>query len=200
MLSTRTNLPNSASRTLSFTEGKLPGCYVIQFPAFRDERGSFVKTVQRSELIRHGLRAEFVEVFHTVSTEGVLRGMHFQIPPADHAKLVYCVSGSVWDVALDLRIGSPTYGEHAVCTLSAEANNAVYLPSGIAHGFVVLGASADVMYHVTSEHDAANDRGILWSSFGARWPVPDPVVSARDAAQVPFAEFINPFLFEDDGR
>lgn len=192
-------LPSTRSRTTVFTESKLPGCFLVQFSSFEDERGLFVKTVQRSAFEARGLRADFVETFHTVSNDRVLRGMHFQVPPADHVKLVYCVSGSVWDIALDLRVGSPTYGECSVYTLSAEANNAVYLASGIAHGFVVLEGPADVMYHVTSEHDPANDRGILWNSFGAEWPVDAPIVSARDAAQVPFGEFVNPFVFAEKG-
>ncbi|SFR96758.1 dTDP-4-dehydrorhamnose 3,5-epimerase [Granulicella pectinivorans] len=187
---------NTRSRNLCFTESQLPGCFSVQFPAFEDDRGLFVKTVQRSAFERQGLRGDFVETFHTVSNDRVLRGMHFQVPPVDHAKLVYCVSGAVWDVALDLRVGSPTFGEHAVYELSVQANNAVYLPSGIAHGFVVLNGPADVMYHVTSEHDPVHDQGVLWSSFGAPWPGDDLIISARDRALIPFAEFESPFRFE----
>ena len=183
------------ARRLRFNEGKIPGCFNIQFPAFRDQRGLFVKTIQRSAFEQQGLAADFHEVFYTTSNRNVLRGMHFQIPPADHAKLVYCTSGSICDIALDLRIGSPTYGQYEVYELTADANNAVYLPIGIAHGFYVRKGPATVVYHVTTEHDPVHDRGLLWSSFDAPWPVSNPTISARDAAQIPFSEFDSPFHF-----
>jgi dTDP-4-dehydrorhamnose 3,5-epimerase len=122
--------------------------------------------------------------------------MHFQIPPADHAKLVYCMSGAIHDVALDLRVGSPTYGEHEAYDLSAEYNNAVYLPSGMAHGFFVRSAPALVVYEVTSEHSPSHDTGILWNSFGASWPQSAPIISARDEGLTPLAQFESPFRFE----
>lgn len=181
------------SRKIRFSEGKIGGCFTVQFPAFRDERGVFVKTVQRSIFERHGLEADFVEVFFTTSSKNVLRGMHFQLPPSDHAKLVYCTAGSICDIALDLRVGSETYGEYEVYELTAEANNAVYLCRGIAHGFYVRRSPATIVYHVTSEHDPAQDAGILWSSFDAPWPVSNPVVSARDKSLPTFAHFKSPF-------
>ncbi len=93
--------------------------------------------------------------------------MHFQEPPADHAKLVYCISGAICDIALDLRVSSPTYGQNEIHELTADANNAVYLPRGIAHGFLVRNGPASILYHVTTEHDPVHDAGILWNSFGA---------------------------------
>lgn len=185
------------SRKIRFTETKLRDCYVVQFPVFRDQRGLFMKTLQRSVFESQGLEADFCEVFYTESVKGVLRGMHFQVPPADHAKLIYCVSGSICDIALDLRVGSPTYGQHEVYELSAEANNAVYLPRGIAHGFVVRSESAGVFYHVTSEHDPVHDIGIAWNSFGAPWPVDNPLVSARDAGHISFQDFKSPFVYRN---
>ena len=122
--------------------------------------------------------------------------MHLQLPPADHAKLVYCISGAIFDMALDLRVGSPTYGEHEAYELSAEYNNAAYLPSGIAHGFFVRSAPAVVVYQVTSEHSPAHDTGIRWDSFGASWPQSTPVVSTRDEGLTPFQQFKSPFQFD----
>jgi dTDP-4-dehydrorhamnose 3,5-epimerase len=175
----------------------MPGCCLLEFPAFRDHRGLFVKSFRRSDFEAHGLECDFAESFYTESGENVLRGMHFQLPPADHAKLVYCLSGSILDMALDLRAGSPTYGEYEAFELSAEANNAVYLPRGIAHGFFVRSAPAVVMYHVTSEHSPAHDTGIRWDSFGADWPQTAPVVSKRDEALIPFQQFESPFRFTE---
>jgi len=185
-----------ASKVIQFTESKLAGCYVVQFPVAHDYRGHFVKTIQRSVFEARGLEADFKECFYSTSNESVLRGMHFQIPPSDHAKLVYCTAGAIYDVVLDLRIGSPTYGQHEVYELSSDASNAVYLPRGIAHGFFVRQAPAVMVYHVTSEHSAAHDVGIRWDSFGAAWPMDAPVVSARDSGFMAFEDFKSPFIYK----
>ena len=118
--------------------------------------------------------------------------MHFQLPESDHAKLVYCTAGAIYDMALDLRVGSPTFGQHEIYELSTNASNAVYLPRGIAHGFYVREAPAVMVYHVSSEHDPARDAGVHWNSFGAAWPVEDPVVSDRDNSFLAFQNFNSP--------
>ena len=184
------------SRKIRFTEGKIGGCYAIQFPAFSDARGLFVKTIQRSVFEHQGLEVDFAEVFYSTSRKNVLRGMHLQLPPSDHAKLVYCTSGSICDVAVDLRVGSDTYGQYEVYELTADANNAVYLSRGIAHGFYVRKAPCTVIYHVTSEHDPSHDVGVLWNSFGAPWPVNNPIVSVRDQSLPVFSEFKSPFRID----
>jgi len=184
------------STSIRFSECRIPGCFLLDFPAFRDERGLFVKSLQRSAFKKRGLECDFTESFYTESGENVLRGMHFQLPPADHAKLVYCISGAICDIALDLRVGSPTFGEHETYSLSAKHNNAVYLPRGIAHGFIVQSAPSVVVYQVTSEHSPAHDTGIHWDSFGANWPLRAPVVSRRDNALPAFLQFNSPFHFD----
>ena len=186
---------SSAARAIQVTEAKLPGCFILQFPCFADQRGAFVKTMQRSVFEAHGIEGEFRETFYTVSGRNVLRGMHVQLPPHDHAKLVYCAAGSICDMALDLRANSPTYGKHEVYELSAVAHNAVYLCRGIAHGFYVREEPAIVAYQVSSEHDSAHDAGILWNSFGAPWPVADPILSARDAGLQTWQQFVSPFRY-----
>jgi dTDP-4-dehydrorhamnose 3,5-epimerase len=190
-----TDLPAAALRSIQFTESKLAGCFVVQFPVFDDDRGHFVKTIQRSVFEAQGLEGDFRECFYSTSFQHVLRGMHFQTPPSDHAKLVYCTVGAIYDVALDLRVGSPTYGKHEVYELSSGASNAVYLPRGIAHGFVVREGPAVMVYHVTSEHDPIRDDGIRWDSFGAAWPVEDPIVSQRDSEFRGLAAFDSPFRY-----
>lgn len=119
--------------------------------------------------------------------------MHFQLPPADQVKMVYCVVGRVLDVILDLRVGAPTFGRHVTRELSAAEHNAVYLPSGIAHGFYVLEAPALVIYNVTSEHAPALDSGVRWDSFGMRWPSDAPIVSDRDSRLPTLDQFRSPF-------
>jgi dTDP-4-dehydrorhamnose 3,5-epimerase len=173
----------------------LPGCHEIRFSPHLDPRGSFVKTFHRSTFQTLGLESDFQEIFYTVSQAHVLRGMHFQVPPADHAKLIYCISGCVMDVALDIRRGSPTFGRHWTTDLSPEKENGVYLPRGIAHGFYVREAPAVMVYHHTTEHVAALDSGIHWDSFGASWPCSAPMISTRDAVLPRFTEFDSPFVF-----
>jgi dTDP-4-dehydrorhamnose 3,5-epimerase len=175
----------------------IPGCLKVHFPARPDERGLFVKTFQASAFLNSGLETEFTEMFYTVSGRDVLRGMHLQLPPADHAKLVYCVEGSVADVVLDLRRGSPTYGKHAVIELAAEMPTGVYLPRGVAHGFQVRSAPAILVYQVTSEYSSHLESGVSWDSFGAVWPVADPVISPRDQTLPRLADFESPFTFSE---
>ena len=188
----------ASPKTIRFTECRLPGCYLVEFPNFRDHRGLFVKSFQRSAFEERGLECDFTESFYTESGENVLRGMHFQAPPADHAKLVYCLSGAIYDMALDLRVGSPTFGQHEAYDLSAEHYNAAYLPRGMAHGFFVRSAPALVVYQVTSEHSPAHDTGIRWDSFGAEWPQSAPVVSLRDESLALFLSFESPFRFDPE--
>ena len=190
----------ASEKSIRFVPCLLPGCFLVQFPHFRDHRGRFVKSFQRSAFEAMGLECDFVESFYTESGENILRGMHFQLPPADHAKLVYCMSGAIHDVALDLRVGSPTYGQHEAYDLSAEYNNAVYLPRGMAHGFFVRDAPAVVVYEVTSEHSPAHDTGVRWDSFGAKWPQDSPITSTRDAALIPFAQFESPFRYSPERK
>jgi dTDP-4-dehydrorhamnose 3,5-epimerase len=184
-----------SEKSIRFIPCLLPGCYLVHFPNFRDHRGLFVKSFQRSAFESIGLECDFVESFYTESGESILRGMHFQVPPFDHAKLIYCMSGAIHDVALDLRVGSPTYGHHETYDLSAEYNNAVYLPRGIAHGFFVRDSPAIVVYEVTSEHSPTHDTGVRWNSFGAQWPHESPITSERDDKLTPFAQFESPFRF-----
>jgi dTDP-4-dehydrorhamnose 3,5-epimerase len=190
-----TPTPPPVPRSIQFTESKLAGCFIVQFPVFDDHRGHFVKTIQSSVFKAHGLEGDFSECFYSTSLTNVLRGLHFQLPPSDHAKLVYCTVGAIYDLALDLRVGSPTYGQHEIYELSAGASNAVYLPRGIAHGFYVREAPAVMVYHVTSEHDPARDAGIHWNSFGAAWPSTTPIVSTRDSAFPTLADFKSPFVY-----
>lgn len=191
---------NISERRIKLCETRIPGCYEVHFPVHLDHRGLFAKSYHHSTFATEGLESGFVETFYTVSGENVLRGMHIQLPPADHSKLVYCVVGSVMDVILDVRRGSATFGCYAIIELGAERHNGVYLPRGIAHGFYVRQAPAVMVYHVTSEHVPHLDAGITWDSFGAPWPVRSPLVSERDASLPPFCDFDSPFQYADTGN
>jgi len=147
----------------------------------------------RSVLQAKGLCSDFVEQYYSTSRRDVIRGMHFQLPPHDHAKLVYCAAGGVNDVLLDLRKESGTYGWHVSVPLSADSGHAVYIARGVAHGFIATLEPALMIYNVTSEYAATHDTGVLWDSFGYDWGVARPIVSERDRGFPALAEFDSPF-------
>ncbi len=180
---------------MEFKPTVIGGCLEIQPRIFSDNRGAFVKTFHRDLFRQHGLQCDFAEQFYSTSHQGVLRGLHFQLPPADHAKLVTCVAGEVLDAVVDLRVGSPTYGKYALIELGATKANMVYIPSGMAHGFLTLSASATLLYNTTSVHSPAHDSGIRWDSAKIPWKIESPVVSPRDAAFVGLSDFNSPFRF-----
>ena len=162
--------------------------------ARQDTRGLFVKTVHAGFFAVHGLATGFREQYYSVSTKGCLRGMHFQTPPHDHEKLVYCVDGAVMDVIVDLRRGSSTFGTACRFLLSAESRNQIYIARGLAHGFQVLSPTATLVYNVTSEYAPAQDAGIHWRSVPIEWPDPNPLVSERDSNHPSLADFESPFV------
>ena len=176
----------------------LPGCYEISSGVRGDERGRFVKTFHESEFKAAGLRTDLREAFFTVSRGGVLRGLHFQRPPADHAKLVCCTAGSILDAAVDLRRGSPTFGRHVLVELDGDLGSSIYLPRGLAHGFYVMTEQATVWYLVTSAHSPEHDTGIRWDSAGIPWPDPAPLVSERDRLFPRLEEFVTPFSYDPE--
>jgi dTDP-4-dehydrorhamnose 3,5-epimerase len=171
----------------------LPGVHVLHLPRFTDSRGAFVKLVHASGFSKLDLRTDFSEQFFTVSQKNVLRGMHCQLPPHDHAKLVTCVAGEILDVVVDLRRSGPTFGHSIAVTLNAEHGRAIYIPPGCAHGFLTLSNEAITHYNVTSVHAPASDTGVHWQSVGFAWPVAAPLVSERDKALPPLGRFSSPF-------
>jgi len=155
-----------------------------------------VKTVHASTFAQKGLRFDFREQYYSTSGIHVLRGMHFQAPPFDHEKLVYCQSGIALDVILDLRKGSPTYGKATSVSLEAESADGVYVPRGCAHGFLSLSNGTTLLYNVTVEYDKEHDSGILWSSIPFAWPVQNPTTSTRDSAFPLLEGYDSPFSYQ----
>lgn len=175
----------------------ISGCFEIRPRVFADSRGRFVKTFHSDVFRERGLATDFREQYYSESARNVLRGMHFQVPPADHEKLVCCLAGSVLDAVLDIRKGSPTYGKHVLLELSSERANMIYVPRGLAHGFLVVSETALVSYNVTTVHSPSHDRGILWNSAGIPWPAKRPILSDRDSRFVPFDDFDSPFVWRE---
>ena len=173
----------------------LAGLVVLEPRVFTDLRGTFVKTFHDSAFRELGLAFAPREEYFSTSHKNVVRGMHFQVPPADHAKLVYCVTGAVLDVVLDLRRNSPTYGGTFAGELSETNRRSLFIPTGFAQGFLALTDNALMVYKTSTVHDPACDRGIHWQSFGFTWPLggATPILSKRDEALPPLADFNSPF-------
>ena len=172
---------------------KIQGCYELRPTVVDDARGCFAKIFHRPLWEELGLCTEFEEEYVTRSLPGTLRGMHFQVPPMDHHKVVLCLRGRAWDVAVDLRRDSPTYGEYISVNLTDSMANALYLPAGLAHGFCVTGAEALLYYKLSTVYSPQHDMGIHWDSAGIPWPISDPILSERDKKLTPLSEFDSPF-------
>jgi dTDP-4-dehydrorhamnose 3,5-epimerase len=168
---------------------KLNGVVLLEPVLHGDERGFFVETYRRDLWAEHGVEAEFVQHNHSRSAKGTLRGLHFQTEPGQ-AKLVRCARGEIFDVAVDLRRDSPTYGQWEGHLLDDEAHRQLFVPVGFAHGFAVLSDLADVSYLCSSTYDPATEAGIAWDDpeVGIEWPVSDPLVSERDRGAPTLAE------------
>ena len=176
------------------SESFFTGCFYVQPSILEDSRGSFVKIFHHEAFGRYGLNTNWQEEYYSTSKQGVLRGMHFQRPPHDHAKLVYCSLGEVMDVVVDLRKDSSTFGLAATFLISASKANMVYIPKGMAHGFYVISHAVTMHYMVETAYAPEFDSGILWSSVGVEWPVDNPLLSMRDRAFSPLNKFQTPFF------
>ena len=175
---------------------KISGCYELFPMPHKDLRGVFVKTFHAPTFKNYGLKTTFEEDYYSVSLKNVIRGLHFQIPPDDHAKLVYCVSGKVKDVVVDLRLGSPSYGKHLCIDLSYKKGNMIYIPQGMAHGFCGLSKVSILVYKTSTVYSSKNDTGIRWDSAGISWPNKVKIISKRDKSFVKLKDFKSQFKFE----
>jgi dTDP-4-dehydrorhamnose 3,5-epimerase len=165
-----------------------------------DNRGFFSEIFRESLLREHGIDVPFVQENHSMSVErGVVRGLHFQIPPAGQAKLVRAAAGSLIDVALDLRRGSPTYGKHVAVVLSAAEGNQLFVPEGFAHGFCTLEPNTELVYKVSRYYSAEHDRGVMWNdpAIGIDWPISETeaVLSDKDKRQPTLADLPAHFTY-----
>ena len=171
----------------------IDGLYVVEQDVSKDNRGSFVKNFNKDEFNANNLECDFKESYYTKSKEDVIRGMHFQTPPHDHAKLITVISGTILDVVLDIRKNSKTFGESFSIELSRENKKSLFIPRGLAHGFGVLSDIAIAYYNVTSVYNPSHDEGILYDSFNYEWPIQNPIISDRDLKFVEFNKFNSKF-------
>ena len=169
----------------------LNDCYEIAFRFSDDARGNFTKPYQKSFF--SPLSFEFAEIYFTTSKKNVVRGMHFQLPPHEHTKIVTCISGCAFDVVMDLRRTSLTYGQSITFDLRGDNGRGILIPPGCAHGFCSLQDDTVISYFVSSEHSREHDTGIHWTDAAVPWPTKDPIISQRDASLPALSEFETPF-------
>lgn len=172
---------------------KIHGAWVLRPNIFRDERGFFLEAWNRETFRALGLDADFVQDNQSHSTKHVLRGLHYQIGRAPQTKLVWLTSGSVFDVIVDLRQSSPTFGQWEGHTLDAKSHERIWVPAGCAHGFLVLSTRCDFFYKVTAPYDPAAERTLRWNDpdLDIDWPLDagaDPILSRKDSVAPSFAE------------
>lgn len=168
--------------SFSFKRLGIPEVIFARPQVFVDDRGSFAEVYKMSEFIKHGIDKPLVQFNISVSKRGVLRGLHYQLPPAAQGKLIRVVAGRIFDVAVDIRRGSGSFGRWVSATLAAEEGSMLYAPEGFAHGFCVLSERASVQYFATAEYAPERERGIVWNDpdLAIDWPVKEPVLSEKD--------------------
>lgn len=170
-------------------ETELPDVKVIEPKIFGDHRGFFLETYNQARYAEAGIDLTWVQDNHSKSSKGVLRGLHYQlVNPQD--KLVWCIRGTVWDVAVDARKSSPTFGQWVGVELDAATKNQILVPKGFAHGFVVLSDEAEVMYKCSDVYNPTGEGGVIWNdpAIGIEWPLTDVTLSDKDTALPPLAE------------
>jgi len=179
---------------MKFIPTEVKDCYEIFPQEFSDQRGKLVKTFHEGMFKEKGLGANFAEEYFSVSQKGVLRGLHFQLPPHAYSKLFYCINGAVLDVLVDLRVGSPCYGKALCFDLSADKANVLYIPEGIAHGFYVVSDGATIVCKTSTVYAPEHDAGISWKSVDM-WPTDNPMLSDKDKRLPLLQDFVSPFKF-----
>ena len=172
---------------MNVIETELPGVLIVEPTVFRDPRGFFLETYAANKYRDAGIDVPFVQDNHSRSVRGTLRGLHAQVPRAQ-GKLVRVVRGEIFDVAVDIRHGSPTFKKWAGVALSAENHREVYVPPGFAHGFCVTSDVAEVIYQATAEYAPESEAGLMWNdpALGIEWPIDTPILSERDRRWAPF--------------
>lgn len=180
---------------MKLIETELEGVFIIENFYSSDERGSFTKTYHNEFFEENGLCTDFKESYFSISKKNVIRGMHFQLPPHEHEKLVYVAKGEVIDVILDMRKNSYTFGKAISIVLNDSNHKSVYIPIGLAHGFRSMVDNTIMIYNVSTVYNNEADYGVSFDSIDFNWDVPIPIISNRDRTLTTFKEFkqSNPF-------
>lgn len=166
-----------------FTKLRLSGVILIKPKIYSDDRGFFLETFRESEFHANGIKEQFIQDNHSCSLKGVLRGLHYQLDPFAQGKLVRCIKGKIFDVAVDIRKKSPTFGQWLGVYLNHKEHYMLYIPPGFAHGFYTMQQNTEVIYKVTADYAPEHERGIIWNDpqINIQWPSQDVVLSKKDS-------------------
>ena len=166
-----------------FERLEINGLVLVRPDVFKDERGFFMEDYKQSDFHTNGINYDFVQGNHSKSQKNVLRGLHYQLKPAEQGKLVRVIKGEIFDVSVDIRRDSPTYKKWVSVNLSEENKLMLFVPPGFAHGFVTLEDNTEVIYRVTKEYSQAHERGIIWNdpTLNIKWPIENPILSQKDS-------------------
>jgi dTDP-4-dehydrorhamnose 3,5-epimerase len=183
-----------------FVPLEIPDLMLIKPRIFGDDRGFFLELYKYSDFVKAGIGAHLVQTNFSMSTKGTLRGLHYQKNPKAQGKLVSCVNGKIYDVAVDIRKGSPYYGKWSGVELTEENKYLLYVPPGFAHGFQVISDLAAVVYKCTQEYSTVDDRGVFWNdpSVNVQWPLNNPLLSAKDKVHPLLTDADNNFEFNGE--
>ena len=184
--------------TANFIETSLPGVIAIEPHVYRDDRGFFLETFHQEKYGQGGIPAVFVQDNHSFSVKNTLRGLHYQLNHSQ-AKLVYALTGAIFDVAVDIRKGSPSFGKWVSANLSEENKKMLFIPAGFAHGYLVLSEEAEVVYKISKEYSKEHERGILWKDPTVKvdWPLSGaPILSEKDK-KLPLLQDAEVFKYEN---
>ena len=180
-----------------FQRTKIPDVVLIKPQVFEDDRGFFMETYKKPDFKKAGIDVDFVQMNHSKSEYGVIRGLHFQKEPYAQSKLVRCITGKIFDVAVDIRKDSKTFGKYVSVELSGENKHLLFIPKGFAHGFQVITKEAEIEYLVDSEYVPGNEDGIIWNdkNIGIEWPIANLIISKKDEKLTSLNNFKNNINF-----
>ena len=181
----------------SFKRLSIPDIILVEPQSFPDERGFFLESYKESEFVSNGIKTIFVQDNLSHSVKGVLRGLHYQKNPKAQAKLVIALRGEIFDVAVDIRKNSSTYGKWVGEILSESNHNSLYIPEGFAHGFCILSEEADVLYKVSQEYSPEDEKGIIWNDteINITWPIDKPIIQEKDSKLPDLKNADNNFIY-----
>ena len=183
----------------TFKRLSIPDVILVEPQLFSDDRGFFYESFRESDFFSNGIDKKFVQDNFSHSVNGVIRGLHFQKAPKAQTKLVTVLKGKIFDVAVDIRKNSPTYGKWVSEILSSDTHNLLYMPEGFAHGFCVVSDEADVLYKVSNEYSQEHERSIIWNDpkLDIQWPIKKPIISNKDNKLSLLENLDNDFVYRD---
>lgn len=186
------------SMAFTFKKLQIPDVVLVEPKVFTDSRGFFLESFKESDFLANGITDKFVQDNCSHSVNGVIRGLHYQKPPKSQAKLVTVIKGRIFDVAVDIRKNSPTFGKWVGEILSDDNHRLLYIPEGFAHGFCVLSEESDVIYKVNNEYSKEHEGGLIWNDPTVKisWPTERPIVSDRDCRLPPLGSLPNDFIYQ----